>query len=259
MRVLWYTDLHLNDLSSSDLFRFINGIKLKRPDILFFTGDISNGKNIQYHLNYIAKHIDVPIYFVYGNHCFYWRSFDEIFNLQLLPNCQLLDKISSIKINNCSIIGATGWYDFGWRNPKTPLVFLADWIAIRDLREIKSFNLLKDFFRLFANKFVKSLEVKLLQALQESDIVYLLTHFPPHFYEDHKFWGLSEWFWKPYNSSFLLYKMVCRVMSKYKDKKLIMLTGHTHKPETQIIADNIIALVGPASCGDPNVCTLLEI
>ncbi len=73
MRLAWATDIHLNFLTSMDRRRFLESVK-GQADALLITGDIAESNSLGEILRQILAVLDMPIYFVLGNHDFYWGS-----------------------------------------------------------------------------------------------------------------------------------------------------------------------------------------
>jgi len=47
-------------------------------DALLIGGDIGEATNVEFYLRFLADNIEVPIYFVLGNHDYYWGSIDDV-------------------------------------------------------------------------------------------------------------------------------------------------------------------------------------
>lgn len=250
MKAYWLTDLHLNYCNQKKLNNLYYKLEEEAPDCLFLTGDISNGKNIEKHLNWLSQ-LKIPIYFVFGNHCFYWSSFETNTRLNLNSNLHLLDQSGPIIFNNTAIIGDTGWYGVGDMNTYLPFVFIPDWFAIKELRQIFSY---KKFLNYVDMKSLISTErlINKLKIVLEKDIktIYLLTHFPPSI----KRYGniFSAHFWTHFDSNKYLLSSLKKIMSYHPDKKLIILSGHVHQEDVQEF-DNITVFIGKPNLGNPNI------
>lgn len=261
-KYIWLTDIHLNFLKDEKIIEFFLNLKFKQADGIFLTGDISNGLYITKHLAWLQKITDLPIYFVLGNHDFYKSSFTDVeYRVSSLvkntSNLHYLTISEPIALNDTTaIIGHDGWYDAGWHEPMTPLVFLADWYFIEDFKFTFSNKRRMILIRDRALQAAERLEQNLKKAFQTYDTIYLLTHFPP--------WppmgfGLRNRFWRPYNSSKIVADYIIRSMPLDKNKKLIVLSGHTHEHRYTKISENIELRVGEAELKNPSISNIIVI
>ena len=73
MRLAWATDIHLNFLTSIDRSRFLDSIN-EQADALVVSGDIAESNSLGEVLRQMDAVLDMPVYFVLGNHDFYRGS-----------------------------------------------------------------------------------------------------------------------------------------------------------------------------------------
>jgi len=73
MRLAWATDIHLNFLGPADRQRFLEPIN-DQADALVVTGDLAESNSLGEVLRQMSALVDVPVYFVLGNHDFYHGS-----------------------------------------------------------------------------------------------------------------------------------------------------------------------------------------
>lgn len=265
-KYIWLTDTHFTYLKKSELVQFLVELEAHKADGIFLTGDISNGTNINKHLHWLANIVKVPVYFVLGNHDFYRTSFEQVENsmVGLMAEhsnlCYLTLTPEPIQLSeNTALIGHDGWYDAGWREPSTSLVFISDWFLIREFRRLFTIEEVLELIRARARQAATFLDMSLRKALETNSTVYLLTHFPP-WPEQHEWWGkLTEWFWQPYNSSKIVADAVSSVMKDYPDKKVIILAGHTHNRRVVHPTPNIEQRVGAANLGKATIQEIIQI
>lgn len=67
----WMTDIHLNFLAMPQIDAWLEIIGGDNPDILVITGDIGEAHTVADYLIRMVKRLDIPIYFVLGNHDYY--------------------------------------------------------------------------------------------------------------------------------------------------------------------------------------------
>lgn len=265
MEYIWLSDTHLNFLTKSDLIHFILELEAKQVDGIFLTGDISTGPHIIHHLLYLKKITQIPIYFVLGNHDYYRSSIREVrasvhdlcshnTNLFYLSKSEPISLTSEI-----ALIGHDGWYDARWREPKTSLIFLWDWFNIKDFRSLFDNTERMDLLHALAEEATYSIEIALEKALKTHSIVYMLTHFPPWPEPESSLFGLVEKFWAPYNSCKIMANMLEKIMKAHPTKKLIVLSGHTHKESNLQITENIELKVARADFGRPIIQEIISL
>ena len=78
MQVVWATDIHLNFLRPHERAAFFSSLHDSQPDAVFITGDIAEAPCLQELLQEIRQAMDVPLYFVLGNHDFYHGSIETV-------------------------------------------------------------------------------------------------------------------------------------------------------------------------------------
>ena len=76
MDLAWATDIHLDHCSGKALDAFIGEIQEAAPDALVLGGDISSGAHLYRHL-WSFELLEIPVYFVLGNHDAYTTSIEE--------------------------------------------------------------------------------------------------------------------------------------------------------------------------------------
>ena len=249
-KYLWYTDLHLDKVAPWNLLRFVYNINKENPKGLFLTGDISNGLLSKFHMSFLAKHIDCPIYFVLGNHSYHFSNFQKQHQTirelcQEYPNLIWLNDSQPIPLSEeVALIGTEGWYDASSGNPKY-LMATFDWLLIEDFRKLSSFDARIEAFRKLADQSCQIVEEKLVQALeQDFKTVYLCTHFPPFNEATRDIGTIFEKYWLPYNVNYRLGKTLEKIMKNRNKRHLVVLAGHTHLATTIHVSRNIECHVG---------------
>lgn len=252
-KALWYTDTHLNVAFPWAKQRFVKQILDEEPQAVFLTGDISNGIKCCGDLEYLARKVPCPIYFVYGNHDVHYASIKVIhqelrFLCKKYDNLFWLTDLDPIKLNDTTaVIGTEGWYDGLVGDPKH-LKYSSDWFLVSEFRELPSHEVRLEKFREMAQHSANLISSKLQSALKNHDTVYLLTHFPPwkEAIRELGVFKFTEKFWYPFNINITMGKSIENVMGQYPEKKVIVLAGHTHTPVRITVANNIECIVGRA-------------
>jgi UDP-2,3-diacylglucosamine pyrophosphatase LpxH len=202
-------------------------------------------------MEFLAKRLDIPIYFVLGNHDSWLSSFGAVGNrLKKMcgqyPHLHWLDQEAPLSINDeTGIIGCTGWYD-GRNGQRDYIKFTFDWFMIKELRGL-AWTKRFEMFRQMADEDTSTIIKKLEQALDEYKSVILLTHFPAWREASRYSHFLDETFWSAYNVNVGLGKALEKVMEKHKKRHLTVLCGHTHTPAVIEVSRNITCRVGKGS------------
>lgn len=250
IKVLRLTDLHLNFLSQEELDWFFHDFSKIKVDIVFLTGDIADGNSIKKVLQRFSEFTKTEIYYVLGNHDFHWSSFSKVYSeiKDLSPKLHLLDVSEPIYLDDLAIIGASGWFDAGWRKPLLPIVFIADWFAIEDFVKIYSYSAFLKEIDSLTQVYITSVQRKLKEVLTKVDRVCMLTHFPPTKIRRKSIF--AKWWWDPYDSSKQMYEMIKKEMKKNPKKSLQVFAGHIHQNYQEQILPNVHLNIAEATLGD---------
>lgn len=251
MKIIWITDPHINHVTIEKQNLLLNDILKENPTHIFLTGDIENNRNLNFllSLSKIAK-----VYFILGNHDFYGNSFNltnKKFKRFASKNKDIfyLTNLPPIELNkNICIIGHDGWYDLLNGDFWNTRVYLNDFNFIYDLK-YQNKNDLFDIIQTINQKFIKQARYHLKNALKKYDKIFFLTHVPP-FKEASFYLGKqTSDYYLPFFSCKTMGEMILDVMKNYKNKKLIVLCGHTHSEGFYKPNENITVEVGKAEYG----------
>lgn len=250
-KYLWYTDTHLDLLYPFNIKRIIKKIKKENPEGVFLTGDISKGKYVEKHLERLAKELSCDIFFVLGNHDYHGRSIQSVHddirrldkrfnNLYWMTESEVVSLTSEV-----AVIGAEGWYDTHYGDPKWIKYTTDRWLTLDFLGN--SFSEQLQMFTDMAEASAELIKTNLNKALEKHKVVYILTHFPPWKEATRDEGTLMEEFWLPYNTNYSMGKAIEEVMRGRKKKKVIVLAGHTHEEAWITVSRNIECRVNKAS------------
>jgi len=244
-RYLWLTDTHLDKVFPWTLARFILHIIKEDPAGIFLTGDISNGLLTCWHLKLLARFIKCPIYFVLGNHDYFFHSLDGMHaKIRKLcaehSNLIWMTEAGIIKLNDeFALIGTDGWYSAENGNPEY-LRFTFDWFMTEDFRRMPSMNARIDKWRAMADWSALDIMGKLEGAIaQDYKNIIILTHQPPWIEATRDVGTILEKYWLPYNTNIRLGKVIERVMGAHKKKHATVLSGHCHTDNWIYVSRNI--------------------
>lgn len=264
MRIGFSSDVHLDHISYEKIVDFCKVVNKENLNGLVIAGDISNGNAIKAHLEILSTHIKVPIYFVLGNHCYWTKSFDyidkSIAELKL-PKLHFLDISPVITLKEgVAIIGHSGYFD-GLNGNFDKSEFAK---AFPDFRYISDFAGLSIYFK--KQKIVERtqkacdyIRLRLNEALKDHKEIYLVTHVPPYRESSWHMGKMSDDSGAPFFSNKIIGEMLNKVMLQNTDKKLIVLTGHSHSAAYYKPLPNIEVYTAYALYSDPQIYKIFNL
>ena len=189
MKLAWLTDIHLNFLDFDGRDEFYTTVVETRCDAVLITGDISDGRSISSQLKEMSDKINLPIYFVLGNHDYYHAEVSEIKSqiTALTASENLLGWLPAVGPTvlkeGIVLLGQDGWADGRYGDYANSRVVLNDSRFIADLfqkRIIGKHHLLEKMQSL-ADQDALQLKSVLTQAIKKHSPrqVIVLTHVPP--------------------------------------------------------------------------------
>lgn len=277
MKLLWTTDIHLDHLKLPGIQAFCRDIlKPQNPNAIVITGDLTISELLFHHLLVLEKEMEpIPVFFVLGNHDYYYGSIKEIREILIEQYSYPEDKkglfhkgaywLGSSGIipltDSIALIGHDGWYDGGYADWFKSKLWMMDYDVIQELnskscplKEIR-FNTLQQFAWESAN-YIKENMVKAFNEGYET--LYIATHIPP-FRENSTYQGkISDDTWMPHFSSKIMGDMLLEVMKKYPDKSAIVICGHSHGKAFHKPLENLEVHTGQACYGDPSVAKIFS-
>ena len=154
MRAIWATDIHLNFLESGGRETFFSSIRRHNPDVLFITGDIAEAPTLEPHLTEMMVSVEKPIYFVLGNHDFYYSSIPQV-RSSLETFCDAHQNLTYLSANGVveltkttALVGHDGWGDGRHGNYAQTPVRLSDNVLIQELAGLNYEELIQKLRRL---------------------------------------------------------------------------------------------------------------
>ena len=257
-RIGWCTDIHLDFVEDKTYQDFISEILNADLDALFITGDIGNAEHVDIYLQQLITEINIPIYFVLGNHDFYNGSIKHT-RKKISHLCQKTPGLIWVTIRgvmeltpNTVLLGHDSWADGRLGNYWDSPVMLNDYIHINELSNIgkeERFNQLNKLGDEAANY----ISYFLNHALENYDHVIFMTHVPP-------FKGACVHDGKIANDDYLPHfscKAVGDVLyermigNQYVD--MLVLCGHTHASVEVDVLPNLKVKTGTAEYGKPGI------
>jgi len=269
MKLLWSSDLHFDWIvSGPDDRSAIDELAETWSDAadgIVITGDISTGGYVASDILRFQEVYGKPVYFVLGNHDYYYSSFD-IVQKQLSSTPVHLNYLQNkpCVIGDTTIVGVDGWYDglSGVINDFR----MTDFRVIHEFAEgsgscPETFDDIGDYWLWLSRK--KARQSANLLAAQLASVttpnVLVATHVPP-FPELCRYNGQpSEPEYLPFYTNTTLGFLLDGFASKNPDKKIMVLSGHTHSEYCFYKRENLISYVAEAEYGSPQIHALIDL
>lgn len=233
MKLLWATDVHLNNAKEAELSQFYESIRLAKADALIITGDIATGPGLARYLPALDAAIRMNIYFVLGNHDYYYDSIRATRARipKIIAGSSSLSWLAASKIvplnSKLTLVGHGAWGDARLGNALKTSVRLNDHLMIEELSghsRAKLVTLLNELGAEAAEYLSKIIE----KAFERSNHVLVATHVPP-FREAAWYRGeYSDENWLPHFSCAAVGEALLALADKHPDKEITVLCGHTH-------------------------------
>ncbi len=264
MHIAWATDIHLNFLDQPKREAFFGSISKHNPDAVFLTGDIAEAPSLNFHLQEMVGFIQKPVYFVLGNHDYYYGSISSI-RKETEALCESQQDLTYLCGNqvieltkNSALVGHDGWGDGRLGNVEQTPVRLNDFRLIQELTDLEYGKLIEKLQAL-GEEAAASIRDTLTQALNSYEHVICLTHVPPFkeacWYEGQV--GNDDWL--PFFTCKAVGDVVYELMENRPNSQLTVLCGHTHHEGIAQVLPNLRVLTGSAEYGAPHIQKVLEI
>jgi len=258
VRLVWTTDLHLNSVPTHAWEQWVRTISALKADGLVITGDISEGDDVVPQLQRIASDINLPVYFVLGNHDFYGSTFQAT-RQKVIHACRpsshlhYLTDLSALAVSaGTYLVGEDGWADGTVGNYEESTIHLNDFERIGDFKACGQFAW-KQKLNDLGRESAKRLRTKLDQLPTDTHQVLVLTHAPP-FREACWYEGkTTDDNWAPFFVAGQVGNVLMEFSSLRPDCKVTVLCGHTHHAGIAEMAANLQVHTGAAIPGHPNI------
>lgn len=258
MRLVWITDPHLNHAAMNAWQRWIDKIREQNPDALLLTGDVSEGDDVEFQLRRLSDSVEVPIYFVLGNHDFYGNSIAAV-RQQVVSLCRELPSLHYLSdegpielVQDAVLLGDDGWGDARQGDYEHSPVQLNDFRLIEDFR-VANPETWKSMLIREGERSAARLEQKLRDLPDSVRQVIIATHVPPYrqacWYEGHT----TDDLWAPFFVCGAMGHVLDQAASWVPKRRFIVVCGHTHHDGVARLAENLTVYTGAAEYGEPAV------
>lgn len=265
MKIAWVTDIHLDRLNERDYLEYNEYLQELNPDGLIISGDIAEGQKVCQSLKDFDELFDFPIYFVLGNHDFYFNTFAEKEKevSDLVKNSKSLNWLTEAEVialnDSIALIGVEGWGD--GRNGTVDIGkgYTKDLILIENYKGLTK-EAIVGLLNARGEYYAEILRPKLLDAVKKYEKVILVTHVPP-FVEvciDRSLRIYDE-FRQPYYTCKVIGDMLLEVMSNNPACQMTVLCGHTHETADVKFLENLRVRVKESIYGSWWDATMIDL
>ena len=264
MRLCWSTDIHLNFATLASQERWKEEVASGKPEYLLLTGDISESTDLLFQLDRISLELQIPIFFVLGNHDFYHSSIGNL-RSRVRVHCQSRDRLRYLSgaspfdlSDRWSVVGHDGWGDGLLGDYEHSGVRLNDFQVIRDLHGLTP-AVRYERMRELGRDAAETMRSSLQSALKEGKHVIVLTHVPP-FAESCWYEGEhSDPNWLPFFACGAVGEMLIELADRFREQKILVLCGHTHHAGQFAPRSNLRVWTGAAEYGSPQVTDWIDL
>lgn len=267
IKLAWITDPHLDHLEKKDPDALVRlGLALDREGAthILLGGDISDSRSFEDHLKRFSKVCGRPVYYVLGNHDYYFGSIAEVRKRAAeleIPGVLWLPSTGVVDLGDgTALIGHGGWGD-AHRGDLEKFVILTDYAAISDLavnidREdfwVKGFTKRKPLVKKLqqlGREAAEILRTDLEHAVEEYQRILILTHVPPFTqtctYKDGPGTelGFPGFLWDTMGG------ILSDTAALHPDIEFFTFSGHTHQESQGNIGQNLRAWSASAEYGE---------
>jgi len=264
-RVGWVTDIHLDWLEEPGRLRFYETLREAALDVLLIGGDIGLAESLTGLLAEVEDAIEVPIYFVLGNHDFYGSSIASVRDRvcrQAAASRRLkwLPAAGVVRLSETTaLVGHDSWADgragdfFGSQIVLNDYVLIEELSIADELRRFGFYDKAKLLGKLgsLGDEAAQYIRRVLAEALEGSSSAIVLTHVPP-FRESCWHGGkISDGDFLPHFTCQAFGEALLEVMDRHPGRSVTVLCGHTHGSGFVQIRPDLAVWTGGAEYGNP--------
>jgi Icc-related predicted phosphoesterase len=262
-RVVWLTDIHLNFLLAAQVRAFLDEASAAQPAAVVISGDIGESHNVCDYLGRIDDTLAAPVYFVLGNHDYYFGSVAET-RARVAAFCAGRPKLHYLSVEGVAqltphvgLIGHDGWADGRLGNYLRSLVVMHDFKLIGELnglQKLARWEMLKSL----ADDAAAHVRRVLPEALADYREVVLATHVPPFREACWHEGNISNDEWAPHFTFHAVGQALVDIMREHPDRQLTVLCGHTHGAGETRPLPNLHVITGGSEYGAPSITRVFE-
>ncbi len=263
-RIAWATDIHLDHLLPEQVLTFCQHVAYVAPDALLLGGDLSVASTLEAHLRELSARVHCPIYFVLGNHDYYYGSMHDVrFRMRSLnnitPDLNWLPECGVVPLSEqTGLLGIGGWADARLGNFAGSTVRLNDYLYIEDLAALDS----EELFHRLREEGVKTanfLREILPEALACYEHVIVLMHVPPVAEACCHDGERGDENWLPHYTCGAAGYVLKEMAESFPSRDIVVLCGHTHSSAVVDVLPNLQVRVGTAEYGNPRIQEIFSV
>ena len=277
MKLAWFTDIHLDHVHDVGTSVASLASSASKCESIIITGDISLANTLIGHLMLLDQVLEKPIYFVLGNHDYYFSNIRTV-RRHVVDACRSMSYAKYLaampyaKLSNETVlIGHDGWYDALNGNPRNDVMLMNDWIRIQDFApairgslgsKLLDKNLIIQISQAICVAAVKHVADGIKAAIRDKHKnIIVATHVPPfkESYNSDKHRGLDISDVLPWYTSKTMGDMLLTAAKTYPHIKFTILSGHSHSHYDQDLLNNLNVRVGKSSYGSPQIAGYVDI
>ena len=262
-RIAWLTDIHLNFLLAQQVNDFLRSVAELRADAVLIGGDIGEAQNICDYLQWIEDWIAAPVYFVLGNHDYYYGSIAEV-RMRVVRFCAERPRLHFLTYSEVApltpgigLVGHDGWADGRLGDYPRSMVLMNDFKLIAELAG-RTKNDRWEALKALGDEAAAHFRRVLPLAFETYEEAVLLTHVPPFREACWHAGRISDDQWLPHFTCHAVGDASLEIMAPRPDKRLTVLCGHTHGQGESRPLPNVHVITGGAEYGQPAIGRVLE-
>jgi Icc-related predicted phosphoesterase len=264
MRLGWITDPHLNFVRPHERTDFYARLRRESLDALLVGGDIGEADSAGLFLSEIEHALNIPIYFVLGNHDFYRGSIHEVRArlagqaaasrwLRWLPASGVVQLTP-----HTALVGHDSWADGRIGDFFRSEVMLNDYVLIEELRiPEKAHRYAK--LNALGDEAANFLDTRVREAVSRSKKILVLTHVPPFREACWHEGRVSDSDYLPHFACKAVGERLEAIMRDHPSRHMTVFCGHTHSSGEAQILDNLRVVTGGAQYGHPILQGVVEV
>ena len=276
MRLTWATDIHLDFITNlqnphasiSNMNIFCSLLGNQKPESLLLTGDISLSQLLVDHLLAIEARLQVPTYFVLGNHDFWGSDFESVRKQAMIvsKSSEYLRYLSAIPYvmltDDTMLVGHDGWYDGLNGEPRNSSFIMNDWTQIKDFVRAGVINTHNNSLNLEALLMVSRQQastaahhvatgIKSALSQRSPRKIIVATHVPPFVQPLNSVKSSNKQDFYPWYSSKIMGDTLTRAATANPNVEFEVFCGHCHSQYEDEILPNLTLRSGNAEYSDP--------
>lgn len=262
-RLAWLTDLHLNFATHRAALDLFDAVRDSKVDAVAISGDVAEAHDVVSSLEQIDDALERPVYFVLGNHDFYFGSIrrvrgamDELCRVR--PRLTYLSHRRFVSLTpRLALVGHDGWADARVGDYFGSEVMLNDYRLIEELEPYDKEGRLP-VLRELGDEAARHVRRGLRAALAGHGEALLVTHVPPLREACWHEGRISDDEWAPHFTCEAVGRALLSSMRRRPDRRLTVLCGHTHGAGVCRPLENVEIHTGGAQYGRPSICRIWE-